>query len=143
MFNATSNSTVWKPKITDIEGILIGTPDRYWRNKDTLFIVDWKTKDPEGTKSLYKESWWINQMKLYGYMILLGEELLDEIKRIVCVSELYHRQDWVKDYLNEVKSWTEEFDTETIVKHALIILEERLQLKAKGLMVKSPKTHEP
>lgn len=127
-----------QPRFTGIEGVILGTPDIYKVKGDILYVTDWKTKDTNNDRPLSRESFWMPQMKLYAYMTLVREDLIGIVKKVILKSELYHRQEWVKDSLEVVRFWEEEYDTLTLIKHAQILLEGKLHLKENGLMIQSP-----
>lgn len=75
----------------EVEGILTGTPDMFWHEATTLYVVDWKTvskKQYEVVKNKGKSAWW-NQLPIYGYLV--QKQRVNPRRKVVLEIHLYVR----------------------------------------------------
>ena len=110
-----------------IHAILMGTPDMFKVEGETLRIIDFKTLSPTA-RLVVKAEWWI-QITLYALQVMRNYRF--RVKNISLEIWFYHRQDKVEDSLKRVKKVKETRQTESLLGTVELWIANRLKQNLK------------
>lgn len=100
-----------------ILGLLLGTPDEWWIEGNTLYVVDWKTISEKDKVTL--KDWWLDQTSLYALKASINTTI--PIKYIVYGVHVYiRREKTVTTIINGEKRSKTVTDDEATLKDPLI-----------------------
>lgn len=125
--NIEKNICCFLGKGSKINGIITGTPDMWWIEKNTLFVEDWKTVSENVTSFL--KDWWWDQVSIYALLIALN--IQNKITKIKFSLKVFIRQETEEETAKEHKLYTLSLTPKELLKKILPWLLKKIKFQGK------------